>query len=73
MENLQKMKTGNISPSMDFSASTCIHNIGVNQCVLPIEAFAMPLHHFLGILHLQIGTNCKRDNINFSENSITEC
>jgi hypothetical protein len=58
---------------MGFSTSAFIHNIGVNRCVLPIEAFAKLLHHFLGILLLQIDANHKRDNKNINENSITEC
>jgi hypothetical protein len=33
----------------------------------------MFLHHFLGILLLQIDANRKRDNNNISENSFTEC
>jgi hypothetical protein len=58
---------------MAFSASACIHNIGINQFILPIEARAMLLHHFLGILFLQIDANHKHDNNNISENSITKC
>jgi hypothetical protein len=58
---------------MGFSASACIHSIGVNQCVLTIKASNMDLHHFLYILLLQIHANCRGGNINIIENSIKVC
>jgi hypothetical protein len=63
----------NISPCVGFLASSCIHNMGVNGCVLPIVAFVMNLHHFPYILLLQIEANHKHNNININDNPIKVC
>jgi hypothetical protein len=48
-----------ISSSMGFFASACIHSLPVDGCILPVIVFTMNLHHFLHILLLQREANCK--------------
>jgi hypothetical protein len=54
---------------MCFSGPTGIDNLTVNGLVLPIEIFTVPFDHFILILFLQGGGNCKCDNTDKSENS----
>jgi hypothetical protein len=70
VSHIDKVKENNasISPSTCFSASAIIDDPTVNGLIIVVEAFAVFFHHFILILFLQGEANCKRDNIDNSEN-----
>jgi hypothetical protein len=56
---------------MCFFASAGIDGPTVNGLVLPVEAFTILFDHFFLILFLQREANCKCDNTDNNENTIT--
>jgi hypothetical protein len=54
---------------MCFSTYASIDNLAIDGPIMLIEAFTMPFDHFVLILFLQRKANCKRDNIDYSENA----
>jgi hypothetical protein len=54
---------------MCFSGRTGIDSLAVTGLILPIEIFTVPFDHFILILFLQGGGNCKCDNTDKSENA----
>jgi hypothetical protein len=54
---------------MCFSGPAGIDSLAVNGLILPIEVFTVLFGHFILILFLQGGGNCKCDNTDNSENA----
>jgi hypothetical protein len=70
VSRIHKVKENNasISPSMCFFASTVIDGPTVNGVLVVVEAFTMFFHNLFLILFLHGEGNCKRDNVDNSEN-----
>jgi hypothetical protein len=58
---------------MCFSASAVIDGLTIYGLLLVVKAFAIFFDHFFLIVFLQREVNCKRDNINNSENVTKVC
>jgi hypothetical protein len=58
---------------MCFSASAVIDGPAINGLLLVVEAFAIFFHNYFLIFFLQGEANCKRDNIDNSENVTNVC